>query len=67
MSDTFVRVWGVSARKILKWLGSGRGQEGGIRKVEAEVVDSKLKFSMLEGEKTIQNHSIQFKMIHRYL
>lgn len=49
--DSFVGGWGVSTRSFLKWSGK---KKGGIKKVKAEVSDSKLKSSMLKREKTIK-------------
>lgn len=55
IGDSFVRGWGVSTRSFLKWSGKKRG----IKKVKAEVSDSKLKSSMLKREKTIKpRHSV---------
>lgn len=45
VGDTFVRRWGVSARSSLK------GGGGAIKRVKAEVYDSKLKSRCLRGRK----------------
>ena len=53
MGDSFVRGWGVSARSFLKW--SGKKKKGGIKKVKAEVCDSKLNSSStFQREETLK-------------